>query len=303
MRNDDAVAIDLEDLRAFLAVAELGGFTRAAERLRSSKARVSTRVGALEAELGTRLFTRTTRAVHLTPDGETLVVRARRVLREVDDLASLVQGAGGARGLVRVDAPVMFARERLIPQLPELLAAHPQLELVLHTSDRRVDVVRDGYDCVLRIGTLGDSGLVARRLGTLPMVNVASPAYLLRHGTPRTLEALASHVVVHYGGGAPCFDYVEGGRNVEHPMRATLTVDGVDAYYAAAIAGLGIIQVPRLGARAALAEGRLVELLPEHVPPSLPVSIVHAQGRSPPRRVRVVMAWIAQCVTPHVDPV
>lgn len=299
------MAIDLEDLRAFVAVAELGGFTRAAERLRSSKARVSTRVQALEAELGTRLFTRTTRAVHLTPDGDALVARSRALLREVDELGALVQGTGSARGLVRVDAPVVFARERLIPRLPELLAAHPQLELVLHTSDRRVDVVRGGYDCVLRIGALADSGLVARRLGTLAMVNVASPAYLLKHGTPRTLEALDGHVVVHYaggaGGGAPSFDSAVGGEVVERPMRASVTVDGVDAYYAAAVAGLGIIQVPRLGARAALAEGRLVELLPEHVPPPLPVSIVHAHGRSPPRRVRVVTAWLAQCVAPHVD--
>jgi DNA-binding transcriptional LysR family regulator len=294
--------MDLESVRAFVKVAELASFTRAAQQLGLPKSRVSARVRALEEELGSHLLQRTTRAVQVTPDGESFLLRARRLLVEADELSSMFAGPRNLRGRVRVDLPVTIACDVLIPRVPELLSMHPDLELVLSTTDRRVDVVREGFDCVLRIGAMPDSGLIAQRLGTMPMANYASPGYLDRFGLPRTLDDLDRHFVIHYsqslGSDPPSFEYRDGDRWVERPMRALVTVNSTDAYQAACIAGLGIAQAPRWGRLASVRSSALVEVMPDFTCAPLPVSIVHAHGRNPPRRVRAVTAWIAQLLEP-----
>jgi len=297
--------MELSEVRMFLKVAELGSFTRAAEHLGVSKAGVSLGVSALESELGSRLFQRTTRAVRLTPDGEQFFARARRLVLDADALSSLFQSPSTLRGTLRVDLPIDFARSLIIPRLPEFLAAHPQLSVMLSTTDRRVDVVREGFDCVLRIGALTDSGLTARKLGTLPMVNCASPAYLHEYGTPRTLEDLKGHLIVNYaltfGADDPSFEYPDGDGYSQWPMRAAVTVNGSDAYRAACLAGLGIIQAPRPGMLASLASGALVEVLPQYRCAPMPVSLVHAHARQVPARVRAVMTWIESLMAPYLQ--
>jgi len=297
-------AMEIEALRMFVKVAELASFTRAAEQLGRSKARVSTGVSELEAELGSRLLQRSTRVVRLTPDGEELLGRARRLVQEADELGAMFQTPSTLRGRVRIDLPQSFARSLFIPRLPELIAAHPRLEVMLSSTDRRVDVVREGFDCVLRIGKLGDSGLTARRLGEMRMINCASPAYLKKHGTPRSLDELDGHLVVHYslrfGADAAGFEYRDGHGYRERPMRSVVTVNSTDSYLAACLAGLGIIQAPRYGMLASIAAGDLVEVLPQYPCAPLPVSLVHAHGRNVPRPVRAVMSWIAQLVGPHL---
>lgn len=292
--------MEIDTLRMFVKVAELASFTRAAEHLGLSKARVSMAIRGLEADVGSRLLQRSTRAVRLTPDGEEFVARARQLVNDAEDLASLFQAPSSLRGRVRVDMPQSLARSIFIPRLPELLAAHPHLEVQLSTTDRRVDVVRGGFDCVLRVGKLEDSGLVARRLGELPMMNCASPAYLKRYGTPRALDDLRNHLVVHYsvrfGTDSPGFEYREGGRYRELSMRSLIAVNSTDSYRAACLVGLGIIQSPRMGLLASVAAGELVEILPQHTCQPLPISLVHAYGRNMPRHVRVVMSWIGEIV-------
>lgn len=297
--------MDLVEIRMFLKVAELGSFTRAAEHLGVSKARVSLGVSGLEAEVGSRLFQRTTRAVRLTPDGEQFFARARRLALDADALGSLFQSPRTLRGSVRVDLPIEFARTLIIPRLPEFLAAHPQLSLMLSTTDRRVDVVREGFDCVLRIGTLSDSGLVARKLGNLAMVNCASPAYLHEYGTPHTLDDLKGHLIVNYsltfGADEPSFEYPDGAGYSQWPMRSVVSVNGSDSYLAACLAGLGIIQAPRSGMLASLASGALVEVLPQYRCAPMPVSLVHAHARQVPARVGAVMSWIASLMAPFLE--
>jgi DNA-binding transcriptional LysR family regulator len=296
--------MDLSTVRMFVKVAELASFTRAAEQLGLSKARVSTGVQQLESELGSRLLQRSTRAVRLTLDGEQFVARARQLVRDADELSTLFQAPSTLRGRVRVDMPQSLARSLFIPKLPELLAAHPQLELLLSTTDRRVDVIREGFDCVLRIGKLGESGLVARRVGEMAMTNCASPEYLKRYGTPRSLDDLAEHLVVHYslrlGADDPGFEYRDGKAYRDRPMRSLITVNSTDSYNAACLAGLGIIQAPRSGVLANVVAGELVEVLPQHTCEPLAVSLVHAHGRQVPRHVRAVMSWIAQLLQPHL---
>jgi DNA-binding transcriptional LysR family regulator len=287
--------MDLEAVRVFLRVAELSSFTKAAEQLGLSKSRASLRVRALEEDLGSHLFQRTTRAVRLTPDGEQLLARARRLVTEADDISAMFQAPSALRGRVRVELPINIARDTIIPRLPELIAAHPHVEIVLGTSDRRVDVVREGFDCVLRIGALGDSGLMARRLGTLPMANYVSEGYARKHGTPKALDDLDRHCVVHYSQslvGEPVFEYEDHGKTRLRPMRALITVNNADAYQAACRAGLGIMQAPKLRHR-----DQLVEILADYTCRPMPVTLLHAHGKNVPKRVRAVLTWLEHVLT------
>ena len=299
------MAMDLDALRVFVKVAELGSFTRAADHLGMPKARASQRVQVLEAALGVRLFQRTTRTVRATGDGEQLLPRAKQLVADADEVAALFQGNRALRGTVRVDLPITFARDHVLPRLPELLALYPQLELQVSTTDRRVDVVREGFDCVLSIGNLAASGLIVQKLGALGIVSCASRAYLARHGTPLVLEDLDRHQVVHYslrfGADTPSFEYRRGRQYVLHAMRAAVTVNNADAYRIACLAGLGIIQAPRTGLLPLLADGSLVEILPQLESEPMPVQLVHAHGRNVPKRVRAVMAWLIAVIRPHVD--
>ncbi|WP_426755345.1 LysR family transcriptional regulator [Myxococcus sp. Y35] len=299
------MGIDLESLRIFVKVAELGSLTRAGEQLGMPKARVSLRLKALEAELGSQLFQRTTRVVRLTPDGEELLPRARRLAQEAEELGTMFQAARGLRGRVRIDLPVNIACEIILPRLPELLARHPHLEVLIHTTDRRTEPFREGFDIVLRVGAQGDAELVGRKLGVLRMMNYASAAYLRKYGTPQRLEDLDRHFLIHYapalGADTPTFEYPHEGGYRERPMRSMVTVGSVAAYVAACRAGLGIVQIPRLSARERLHEDTLVEVLPELTCMPMPVSLLHTYGRSVPRRVRVVMNWLTELLVQSLE--
>ena len=299
--------MDLDELRIFSAVAELASFTRASEQLGLAKARVSTAVQHLETRLGTRLLQRTTRSVRLTPDGEQFLARCRDLLADAEHLQAMFQpAASGLRGRLRIDLPTVLARDVIIPRLPEFLAAHPLLELGISTTDRRVDLVHEGFDCVLRVGALGDSELLSRPLGHLRMRNAASPAYLQGHGTPRSLADLARHRVVHYastlsgqGAGWEHHDAATG-KTRTHPVRAVVTVNGTDAYQAACLAGLGLIQAPVSGTQHLVDTGRLVDVLPEFTAAPMPVSLLYASRRQLPPRVQAVMGWLTQVLAPYL---
>ncbi|MET0543443.1 MAG: LysR family transcriptional regulator [Variovorax sp.] len=298
--------MDFGLLRTFVKVAELGSFTRASGQLGLPKSRVSASVQQLEAQLGARLLHRTTRTVRLTPDGEQFLERGRILLADAEELQALFQQAPSSlRGRLRVDLPTGLARSVVIPRLPEFLAAHPMLEIELSTTDRRVDPVHEGFDCVLRVGQLQDSGLVARRLGQLTQVNCASPGYLARHGTPLTLEDLAHHRLVRWasapGGPTAGWEYHDGERYRMQEMAGVITVNHTDAYQAACIAGLGLIQAPRVGAAAPLAAGLLVEVLPQWTAEPMPVSLVYPSRRHLSQRVQALMDWLAELLTPHLD--
>jgi DNA-binding transcriptional LysR family regulator len=292
-------------MRIFLRVAELGSFTRAADQLGLPKGNASAAVQRLEADLGTRLLHRTTRRVEMTQDGSAFFERCREVLGEVDALPGLFREGAALQGRLRVDMPVAMARNHILPRLPEFLDAHPQLEMELSCTDRRVDLVREGFDCVLRIGPLGDANLHARPLGSLRMVNCASPGYLKAFGTPRRLTDLSRHRLVHYAsslGGRPAgWEWVEDGRPSSVSIPGVVTVNNTDAYQAACLAGLGLIQAPATGVRHHLESGALVEVMPRHRPASMPVSLVYASRRQLPARVLAFMDWLAQVLAPQLE--
>ncbi|WDJ84324.1 LysR family transcriptional regulator [Xanthomonas campestris pv. incanae] len=297
----------MDTLRAFLRVAELGSFTRAAETLGLPKASVSTAVQRLEALLGTQLLHRTTRRVQLTADGTAFYQRSRDLLDDMDELQGMFQrDHSQLRGRLRVDMSAGIARQFVIPALPAFLAQHPQLEIEISGTDRRVDLVREGFDCVVRVGTVEDTSLVGRPLGVLRIINVASAQYLAQRGVPHTLEDLAQHDLVHYvstlGQRSPGFEHHDGAQYHWLPMRGPVTVNNGDAYLAAACAGLGIIQAPASPLQAHLDNGALVEVLAQMAPEPMPVTLLYAQRRHLPQRVRLFMDWIAQVMAPHLEP-
>lgn len=245
--------------------------------------------------------------MQLTADGAQFQTRAHDLLHDMDDLQGMFRvDTSQLKGRLRVDMSSGLARQLVIPQLPDFLAQHPGVEIELSGTDRRVDLIREGFDCVLRVGPLDDNTLVARPLGQLRIINCASPAYLAARGTPATLDDLASHALVHYvgtlGQRSPGFEYHDGEAYRSLPMGGAVTVNSGDGYTAAALAGLGIIQVPLLGARPALTAGTLVEILPGLQAEPMPVTLLYAQRRHLPRRVAAFMDWAAAVIRPELLP-
>ncbi|PZR15415.1 MAG: LysR family transcriptional regulator [Archangium gephyra] len=294
------MSLDLESLQVFVRVAEQRSFTAAAQQLGMPKARSSAHVQRLEAQLGTQLFQRSTRVVHLTPEGEHLLKLAPGLLSHAEEVGTLFQTSRAIRGRVRMELPVMVATDFVIPRLPQLMALHPELQVEICASDRIASAKREGFDLVLRIGVVNDETLVGRRIGESTMMNCASPTYLRQYGMPKTLEDLRSHVVVHYAADQVAnFEYRDGAQYREVPMRSVITVDNFEAYEAACVAGLGIAQIPRHGIERHA--DKLVEVLPEFVARPAPISVLHTHGRSVPKRVRVVMTWLVDALTPLVQ--
>ena len=295
----------IEAMHIFVRVAELASFTRAADSLGLPKASASTAVQHLEAQLGTQLLHRTTRRVQLTQDGQRFYERCKDVLADLDELGTMFQQAPQAlSGRLRVDMNSGIARH-VIEHLPQFLREHPGIQLELSCTDRRVDVVAEGFDCVVRVGTLTDSSLIMRPLGQYRIVNCASPAYLQAFGVPRMLDDLAHHQLIHYvsvlGQRPPGFEYMEGMQCRYVPMQGVLTVNSVEAYANGCLAGLGITQTPRAGVAQLLRDGRLVEVLPQYEAEPMPVSLLYAQRRNLSIRAQVFMDWLANVLAPYLD--
>lgn len=296
----------LDAMQVFVRVAELASFTRAAESLGLPKASISTSVQQLESLLGTRLLHRTTRRVQLTLDGQIFYERSKDLLADVDELEGLFQqGATNLTGRLRIDMPSAMAKNHLLPRLPEFLALHPQLQLEISSTDRRVDLIREGFDCVIRVGKLTDSTLIARSLGKLELLNYASPAYLERFGIPQSLEDLSQHQLVHYtptlGTKSAGFEYIENGEHKAIAMGGNITVNNSDAYQAACLAGFGIAQIPRIGAQEYVAQGQLIELLTNYRAEPMPVSLLYPNRRNLVRRVQVFMDWVSAQMRGYID--
>ena len=255
--------IDLDDLKALLAVAEAGGFGRAADRMAASKSVVSRRVSRLEQDLGARLLTRTTRGVVMTEAGEALRSRASLAFDALDAaLHDAARREGELTGLLRVTAPIAFGTAHLSALVAEFMVAHPALKLDISYSDRRVDILAERFDVAVRMGALPDSTLIARRIAPLRIAVLASPGYLAKHGTPRRPRDLSAHQCIVYG--VPDGDlwrFREGERYVSVRIAGRLRADNAAAMREAGIAGLGIVGLPTFMLGDAVASGALVPLL------------------------------------------
>ena len=284
----------LQQFLAFARTARHGSFAAAGRDLGVAPSTLAKSVARLESTLGVKLFHRTTRQVTLTTDGERLFLRCERLLAEFEDLQADAAGTRASpSGTVRVDLPVTYGRRVVLPVLAALLREHPALRFEIRMQDAYADLVRDGIDLAVRMGALGDSSLVARRIDTQRLVIVASPTYLHAHGTPRRLEDLDGHRAVVFrlrssGRNRP-WQLRSGGRAIElHPAHA-VQIDDTEGLAAAARLGLGLSQLPDNVVQEELARGELVEVLRRLRPAPMPISAVVPSGRLVPPRVRVVL--------------
>lgn len=262
----------------------------------------------LEQELGATLLHRTTRSVQLTEDGRAFYARTRDLLAEADDLRSMFTASGmPLKGKLRVDMPAILAQSVVIPAMPQLLEAHPELEIELSSSDRRVDLVQEGFDCVVRLGPIVDETLIARPLGHLRMINAASPRYLSRFGRPETLEDLVNqrHRMVHYirnfGAKPDGWEYPSGEGYKSLMLPGAVTVNSVPAYHDAGLAGLGLIQGGYPSLLTHIKRGALIEILPDLRPEPLTASFVVAHRRNLSPRVRAFMQWTEEILRPYFE--
>lgn len=284
-------------LKLFMRIVERRSFTLAAQDLGLPRSTVTEAVKQLEARLGARLLQRTTRHVSPTLDGEAYYRRCLTIIADMEDAEAAFSDAK-PRGLLRVDVHGTLARHFMLPGLPEFLRQYPDLRLHIGEGDRLVDLVREGIDCVLRVGDLQDSSMVARRIGMLDEVTCASPAYLARFGTPHTPDDLEGHQMIGFvssaSGSVMPLEVTIGGAIRLITLPTPLTVAGAETLLGAALAGLGLIQVPRYRLKPYFADGTLVELLKDYPPTPTPVSLLYPHSRQLSPRVRVFRDWLTK---------
>lgn len=286
-------------MQVFTQVVDANSFTRAADHLGLPRATVTTIIQNLEALLQVRLLNRTTRRISLTPDGAAYYEHCARILGEVEETESSFRDvAHGPKGRLRIDVPSPFGRLILIPRLCEFHARYPEIELVIGMGDRMVDLVREAVDCVIRVGELQDSTLVARRIGTLKLITCATPDYLERYGVPAGIDDLHQHLAVQYfssrTGRDFDWEFVVDGQSVPVKMRGSVSVNDSEAYVACGLQGLGMIQPARFMVLPHLESGALVEVLPQFSSPPMPISVAYMQNRHLSPKVRAFVDWVAE---------
>ena len=284
-------------MRAFTRIVERRSFTRAAEDLGLPRSSVTDAVKALETRLGVRLLQRTTRQVSPTLDGEAYYQRCVNLIADMEDAEGAFVGTKPS-GLIRIDAHGTQARYFLLPGLPRFLRQYPDIRLHLSEIHQPLDMIREGFDCILRAGELSDSPLIKRRLATLDRGTFASPDYLSRFGTPRTPDDLEGHERV--GLLSPDtseitpLSFCAAGKVRQVTLPSTVTVTGAETNVASACLGLGLIQAPRYRVTSELANGTLVEVLADFPPTPLPVHVLYSHTRQLSPRLRVFIDWTAE---------
>lgn len=292
----------IQATRIFVRVVEAGTFTRAADSLSLPKATVTKHVQALEERLRVKLLNRTTRRVTVTADGAAYYERTIRLLTDLDDIeASMTNARSNPRGRLRVDVGTSMAQLLILPNLAEFHARYPDIQVDLGVSDRMVDLISDNVDCVIRGGELTDQSLVARRIGNLEFITVASPEYLAKHGTPATpLEIEEKHSIVVYfspqSGRHYPLEFRKGEESIDITGPYQVSVNESNAYVTAATSGLGIAQITSFQATRHLESGALVRILPEWTQPLLPIYVVYPPNRHLSAKVRAFVDWTAELV-------
>jgi DNA-binding transcriptional LysR family regulator len=289
-------------MQAFVAVVDLQGFAPAARKLGLSPSGVTRLIAALEDRLGARLLQRTTRSVTLTDVGARYLERARRILADVQEAEGSVEGERTRpSGRLVVSAPIGFGRLHVSPVMSAYLTRYGGVSAELRLSDRMVNLVEDGVDLAVRIGHLADSSLVARQVGEMRRIVVASNAYLKQCGEPNTLDAIASHQTIQFGtmATAPDWRFVADGREVRVACTPRLTTNSADAAIQYAEQGGGLTRVLAYQAAEAIKAGRLRIVLAKFEPPPLPIHIVYPTSRLLSAKVRTFIDLVTEVGDGH----
>lgn len=285
----------LQQFFIFTEVAKRQSFSEVAHRLDLPRSTVTSAIQQLETHYGVRLFHRTTRKVSLTQDGQRILPECQNLLFDYEQLEQLIQTQKQHyRGTLKISMPSRIVHQVIIPELSDFYHRYPDIHLQLNSSDDMTDLIEKGIDCVVRVGELDSSSLIARLIGHLVMVNCASPYYLKQYGTPEQLEDLSHHKLINYAGavGEKQGVFVYSGGTVM--MDSALSVNNTEAYSAAACAGLGIIQVPYYDVQDKIEQGILVEVLSAYSAASLPLNILYPNRSYIPKRLEVFMIWVGE---------
>lgn len=287
----------MTEMEAFVQVVDSAGFTDAARKMGLSKSAVSKHVAALEARLAVRLLNRTTRRVSPTELGLAYYDRARVVLTDALEADSMVTAMQERpKGALRVSAPVTFGVRQLSQAVASFLREYPEVDVNMILDDRFVELVAEGFDVAVRIGALADSSLKAKKLAETRVLMVASPEYLAQNGAPRSIDDLNAHRLLHYSHlSTGNFWRVRGPSGEERQMRVggSLTVNNGEALMRAAEAGLGVVMLPSFIIGCAVAQGRLVEILPDRARELLGIYAVYPEGRFPQPKLRAFVDFLA----------
>lgn len=287
----------LSDVAVFVQVVRDGSFTKAADRLELSRSVVSKYVTRLEERLGARLLNRTTRRLSLTEAGRVFYERSRRGLEEIEEAETEVSRLQGeARGLLRVNSPMSFGILHIAPLLPEFLAENPEVSVDMNLDDRKVDVIEEGFDVSIRITDLPDSSLVARRLGPCRHAVVAAPAYLEKHGVPRTPDDLRDHNIIAYQYQESATDWhflTEDKEQITVPVSGSIQMNNSLALREALLGGIGITRTPTFVVGKDIAAGKLVSLLPSYQTLEVSIFLVYPQRRHLSPKVRAFVDFVA----------
>ena len=289
----------LDALRLFTRIVEMRSFSRAADSLEMPRATATHAIKQMETRLGTRLLERSTRHVRPTLDGNAFYERCVHVLSELEDAeAALRHVASNPRGVLRVDMHGTHATQIVLPRVDEFRSRYPNIDLVVSSGDRLVDLIREGVDCVIRGGNPRDSTLVARRLAVMPQIICASPQYLADFGTPHDPSELMSHQAVRFfassGNADYPFELFVDGELRRYQIGGWLSVSDAENYVIGALRGCGLIQCPRFHVEDKLRTGQLVEVLSEWRSPDMPITALYPYRRQLSPRVRVFVDWVSK---------
>jgi DNA-binding transcriptional LysR family regulator len=288
--------MQLEDVRIFVATVNSGSFTAAADQLQQSKQYVSRRMAALEDTLGVRLLVRNTRKLTVTDLGRDFYDHAQRILQAVANAEEAISERHGVlHGALRISAPLSFGMRHLSPLIVEFMKLHPKVQLNVDLSDRRSDLIGEGFDLALRIGPLADSTLIATCLGDLRMTACCSPAYAKEHGIPSSPAELAQHTCLLYGKESTTgWEFlVDGSREVVE-VRGMLVANNGELVRDAAVADSGIALLPYFIVGPAIEDGALVSILEPFVPPPLQLSAVYPQHRQGSLAMRTFLTFLQE---------
>ncbi|WP_151760701.1 LysR family transcriptional regulator [Acinetobacter seifertii] len=285
----------LQQFFIFTEVAKRQSFSEVAHRLDLPRSTVTSAIQQLETHYGVRLFHRTTRKVSLTQDGQRILPECQNLLFDYEQLEQLIQTQKQHyRGTLKISMPSRIVHQVIIPELSDFYHRYPDIHLQLNSPDDMTDLIEKGIDCVVRVGELDSSSLIARLIGHLVMVNCASPHYLEQYGTPEQLEDLSQHKLINYAGAVGEKQGVFLHQDGTVMMDSALSVNNTEAYIAAANAGLGIIQLPYYDVQDKIEQGVLVEVLSAYSAPSLPLNILYPNRSYIPKRLEVFMSWVGE---------
>ncbi|MDA0147886.1 LysR family transcriptional regulator [Vibrio sp. LaRot3] len=288
--------IQLADIRSFVLIAQLGNFTKAAEALNVSRSHVSRQISALEKQMGVTLLIRTTRTLKLTQAGERFYKQCESALHSIDQaLLAAVDDTEQVRGLIRVNCVGGYLGEEVIAQsIAEFMSLYPNVTIDLDFSSHRIDLIEDQFDVAFRMGNLEDSGFVAKHLLDVEMVTLASPLYIEKFGSPEHPKQLAQHSLLTGSVTRWSYQAIDSAQHYDLHVKGTLTCKNGRALIKSALAGNGIIRVPKVYCEQEIEQGLLVEVMPAWQIASVPFSALYHKDRYQPKRLRAFIEFVKQ---------